>query len=111
MGDSHTHMRRPTRNRRFDLAWAASLLDFRVAQESLAGLVAGAELARLGACRLCRLLDRGETMTAGRETAGLEARARILAADIQAAAGSLMGPSWARAQLAAGDPPSPDERT
>ncbi len=91
--------------------FSSILMDFRVAQESLAGLVAGAELARLGACRLCRLLDKGETTTAGREAAGLEARALALAADINSVGGSLLGSSWTQARLAAAAAPSSNERT
>jgi hypothetical protein len=91
--------------------FSSILMDFRVVQERLAGLVAGAALARLSACRLCRLLEKGDTITAGRETPGSEAQARALAADIRAVAGSLLGPSWTAVRLAAGDGPGAAERT
>jgi hypothetical protein len=81
--------------------FSSILMDFRAVQERLAGLAAGAELARLGACRLVRLLERGDTLAAGRETSGLEARARVLAADIRAVSGSLLGPAWTAERLPA----------
>ena len=91
--------------------YSSSLMDFREVQESLAGLVSGAELARLGACRLCRLLERGETDQAALESAALDARAAALAADLRSVAGSLLGPSWVDARLPADEGPSAIERT
>jgi len=91
--------------------YSSSLMGFREVQERLAGLASGAELARLGACRLCRLLARGEASRAGLEASGLEARASALAAEVRSVAGSLLGPSWAAARLPAAEGPSPDERT
>jgi hypothetical protein len=91
--------------------YSSSLMDFREAQERLAVLVSGAELARLGACRLCRLLERGEKDQAVRETAGLDARAGTLAADVRSVALSLLGSSWVAACLPADEGPSSNERT
>ena len=91
--------------------YSSSLLDFRRVQESLAGLISGAELARLGACRLCRLLERGEEDRAVRETAGLDARAIALAAEVRSVALSVLGSSWVDARLPADGGPSNDERT
>jgi hypothetical protein len=90
--------------------FASILMDFRAVQERLAGLVTGADLARFGACRLVRLLERGDTAAATREAAGLETRARLLAADIRAVAGALLGPAWTADRLP-GAGPSDDERT
>jgi hypothetical protein len=90
--------------------FSSILMDFRAVQERLAGLVAGAELARLWACRLCRLLERGDVTAAGRETACLQARAPALAADIRSVARALLGPDWSGDRLAAAGP-SEDERT
>jgi len=87
--------------------FSSILMDFRAVQEKLARLMAESELARFGACRLCRLLERGDTISAGRETAGLEARAAALAGEIRSVAAELLGPSWAAARLpeATGHPP------
>jgi hypothetical protein len=90
--------------------FSSILMDFRAVQERLAGLAAGAELARFGACRLCRLLEKGDAPAAGRETAGLVARARVLAADIRSAAGALLGQAWTADRLAP-DGPFAGERT
>lgn len=92
-------------------AFSSSLMGCREIQESLAGLVSGAGLVRFGACRLCRLLERGERARADREAAGLEARARALAADTRSLARSLLGEAWAEARLPADDFPTPRERT
>jgi hypothetical protein len=90
--------------------FSSILMDFRVAQERLAGLVAGAELARLGACRIGRLIERSDDLAVRSETPGLAARAAELAAEIGAAAGALLGPEWVATFLATGGP-SDDERT
>lgn len=91
--------------------YSSSLMDFRQVQERLAGLVSGAELARLGACRLCRLIERGETERAFFESKALQARAASLEAAIRSVAGSVLGPSWVAALLPSGAGPTPDERT
>jgi hypothetical protein len=90
--------------------YASSLMDFRQVQERLAGLVLGAELVRLGACRLCRLIERGETERAVFESKALQARAGSLEAEVRSVAGSVLGPSWVAARLPAVAGPIPDER-
>lgn len=92
-------------------AFASSLMGCRDVQESLAGLVAGAELMRLGACRLCRLLDRREEARAEAEAVRLLAGARALAGDVRAVAISLLGPAWVTEHLPEDDPVPADERT
>jgi hypothetical protein len=91
--------------------YSSSLMDFREVQERLAGLVSGAELARFGACRLCRLLDKGETARASLESGALSARAAALEAEVRSVAGSLLGPSWVDARLPADEAPTANERT
>ncbi len=92
-------------------SFSSSLMGCREVQESLAGLAAGAGLARFATCRLCRLLERGERDRAGRESVLLEAMVRSLAADVRAVALSLLGGAWVEENLPADDPPSDDERT
>ncbi|HSA94878.1 MAG TPA: hypothetical protein VLJ16_02420 [Acidobacteriota bacterium] len=92
-------------------AFASSLLGCRDVQESLAGLVTGAELMRLGACRLCRLLDRGDIPRADAESVRILAGLRAFAAEVRAAAVSLLGADWAAANLAEDRTAAPDERT
>ncbi len=91
--------------------YSSSLMDFREVQERLAGLISGAGLARLGACRLCRLLERGETERAALESGAFDALAAALEADIRAVAGSLLGPSWVDISLPADEAPTAKERT
>jgi len=92
-------------------AFSSSLMGCRDVQESLAGLVAGAELMRLGACRLCRLLDRGEEARAEAEAAPLLAGARALAGEVRAVALDLLGEAWTAEHLPEDDPVPADERT
>jgi hypothetical protein len=82
----------------------------REVQESLAGLLTGADLVRLGACRLCRLLEKGERERASRESAGLDGPAAELEAGIRSVARALLGGAWVEAKLAFDGPPV-DERT
>lgn len=92
-------------------AFASSLMGCRQVQESLAGLVSLADGARLGACRLCRLIERGDGERAGREAALLWDRLGPLAEDLRAAARSLLGEGWVAANFPPdGLPPGP-ERT
>jgi hypothetical protein len=91
-------------------AFASSLMGCREIQESLAGLVAGAELVRLGTCRICRLLERGERDMAEAESARLRGRAVRLAREVRSVALSLLGTPWVEANLPADDPVSDDER-
>lgn len=91
-------------------AFSSSLMGCRETQESLAVLLTGADLVRLGACRLCRLLEKGDRDRAAREAAGLEGPAADLEAGIRSAARALLGGAWVEANLAF-DIPSVDERT
>jgi hypothetical protein len=91
--------------------YSSSLMDFRKVQERLAGLVSGAGLARLGVCRLCRLLERGETDKATLESRALDARAAALEADLRSVAGSVLGQSWVDTRLPADKGPTAGERT
>lgn len=92
-------------------AFSSSLMGCREVQESLASLVAGADLVRLGACRLCCLLERGERDRAGLESKSLDVRAGALAEEARAVASALLGEPWAQATLDADGGPSADERT
>jgi hypothetical protein len=89
-------------------AFASSLMGCREVQESLAGIAWGAELLRLGTCRVLRLLDRGEPDRAEAESARLLDRAAALARDARSVALALLGEAWAGARLA-GEEPSPTE--
>jgi hypothetical protein len=91
--------------------FSSSLMGCREVQESLAGLIARAELVRFGAGRMCLLLERGERDRAALESAPLDARAGELAAATRAVALSLLGEAWVRTHLDAGGGPSADERT
>jgi hypothetical protein len=91
--------------------YSSSLMDFREVQERLAGLISGAELARLGACRLCRLLERGQAERAALESEAFDARAAALEAEVRSVAGSLLGRSWVDARLVADEGPTANERT
>jgi hypothetical protein len=91
-------------------AFASNLMGCREVQESLAGLASAAEWLRFGACRLCRLLERGDRLRAEAEAAGLRARARDIAAAVRAAALSLLGAPWVAENLGDDAVPSADER-
>lgn len=91
--------------------FASSLMGCREAQDRLAGLASASELLRLGTCRLCRLVERGERDRAGTESARLLGPARALDGDVRAVAASLLGPAWVQANLPADGPTSNDERT
>jgi len=91
--------------------FSSILMDFREAQERLASLISGADLARFGACRLCRLIERGERDRAGREAAGLLTRAAAFDAEVRSVAAFLLGPEWAGAPAPLDNAPAADERT
>ena len=92
-------------------AFSSSLMGCREVQESLASLVAGADLVRLGACRLCCLLERGERDRACLESERFDIRAGELAEEVRAVASALLGEPWVHATLDADGGPSADERT
>lgn len=91
--------------------FASSLMGCREVQDRLAGLASAVELLRLGTCRLCRLVERGERDRAGSESARLLVAARALGGDARAVAHSLLGPAWVQANLPEDGPTSNDERT
>lgn len=91
-------------------AFSSSLMGCREVQESLAGLLTGADLVRLGACRLCRLLEKGDRDRAVRESASLDGPAAELEAAIRSVAQALLGGAWVETNLAPGGPAA-DERT
>jgi hypothetical protein len=92
-------------------AFSSCLMGCREIQESLAGLVSGAELMRVGACRLCRLLDRREAERAEREAVRLLAGAQALAGEVRTVALSLLGEAWVAENLPGDLFIPPDERT
>lgn len=92
-------------------AFASCLMGCREIQESLAGLASGAEWLRFGACRLCRLLERGDRTRAEAEATRLLAKAREIAGDVRAVALSLLGAPWVAENLADDDVLSANERT
>jgi hypothetical protein len=91
--------------------FASSLMGCREVQESLAGIAWGAELLRLGTCRVLRLLDRGEPDRAEAESARLLGRAAVLARETRSVALSLLGEAWVGARLAGIEPSPTEERT
>jgi hypothetical protein len=91
--------------------FSSSLMGCREVQEGLAGLVSGAELLRLGTCRLCRLLDRGDGDRAAAESVRLLARAKALSGEVRAVALSLLGAPWVAENLAGDEPFAAHERT
>jgi hypothetical protein len=92
-------------------AFSSSLMGCREVQESLAGLVSGAELLRFGACRLCRLLDRGDGDRVVAESVRFLDGAKALAGDVRAVALSLLGAPWVAENLAGDDLFVAHERT
>ncbi len=99
-----------TRSARERGAFASSLMGCREVQESLAGIAWGAELLRLGTCRVLRLLDKGETDRAEAESVRLLDRAAALARDTRSVAQALLGEAWAGSRLAGEEPPPNKER-
>lgn len=90
--------------------FASSLMGFREVQESLACLYTGAEALRLGACRVCSLLERGERGGGEAESLRLHAKARALARDARAVALKLLGEAWVRENLPGDGSPEAEER-
>ena len=91
-------------------AFASNLMGCREVQESLAGIAWGAELLRLGTCRVLRLIDRGEPGGAEAESARLLDRAAALARDTRSVALALLGDAWAGARLAEEESSQTEER-
>jgi alkylation response protein AidB-like acyl-CoA dehydrogenase len=90
--------------------FASSLMGFREIQESLAGLASGVELLRLGACRVCRLLDQGRRDRGEAESALLYTQAMALLRDARSVAAGLLGAAWLTDNIPGDEPPSPNER-
>ena len=77
----------------------SSLMGCRELQESLAGLASGVEILRLGACRICHLLDRGERDRAEAELALLCEKALALDREARSVAVGLLGEVWTKDSL------------
>lgn len=91
-------------------AFASSLMGCREAQESLAGIAWGAELLRLGTCRVLRLLHKGEPARAEAESVRLLDRAAALARDTRSVALALLGEAWVGSRLTGAEPLPTEER-
>jgi hypothetical protein len=79
-------------------------------QEDLAGLASGVEILRLGACRLCHLLDRGERGRGEAELTGLYEKALALGRETGSVALGLLGEAWTRDNLSGQEFSSEHER-
>lgn len=90
--------------------FASSLMGFREVQESLAGLVSGVETLRLGACRVCHLLDHGERERGGAESIQLYDKALTLERDALSLALGLLGEAWTKDNIPEDESPSEHER-
>ena len=88
----------------------SSLMGCRELQETLAGLASGVELLRLGACRICHLLDRGERDRGEAELAPLYEKALALGREAGSAALGLLGEVWTRDNFPGDEFPSEHER-
>ena len=76
-----------------------SLMGCREIQEGLAGLASGVEILRLGACRLCHLLERGERDRGEAESVHLYEKALALGREARSVALGLLGEAWTRDNL------------
>ncbi len=76
--------------------FASSLMGCRELQEGLAGLASGVEILRLGACRICHLLERGERDMGEKELALLYEKALDLDREVRSMALGLLGEIWTR---------------
>jgi len=74
----------------------SSLMGCRELQESLAGLASVIEILRLGACRICHLLARGERDRGEAELALLYEKAFALDHEARSVAAELLGEVWTR---------------
>jgi hypothetical protein len=87
---------REARDRGF---FESSLMGCREIQEGLAGLASGVEILRLGACRLCHLLERGERDRGEAESVPLYEKALALGREARSVALGLLGEAWTRDKL------------
>jgi hypothetical protein len=87
---------REARDRGF---FESSLMSCRELQEGLAGLASGVEVLRLGACRLCYLLARGERDRGEAESVLLYEKALALGREARSVAINLLGEAWTRDNL------------
>jgi len=87
---------REARDRGF---FESSLMGCRELQEGLAGLASGVEILRLGACRLCYLLARGERDRGEAESVLLYEKALALGREARSVALGLLGEAWTRDNL------------
>ncbi len=88
----------------------SSLMGCRELQESLAGLASGIEVLRLGACRICHLLARGERDRGEAELTRLYEKALALGREARSVALSLLGEAWTRDNLPGDEFSSEHER-
>ena len=77
----------------------SSLMGCREHQEDLAGLASRIEILRLGACRICHLLARGERGRGEAELASLYEKALDLGREAGSVALGLLGEAWTRDNL------------
>ena len=87
---------REARDRGF---FESSLMGCRELQEGLAGLVCRVEILRLGACRICHLLERGERDRGEAESVPLYEKALALVREARSVALGLLGEVWTRDNL------------
>ena len=87
---------REARDRGF---FESSLMGCRELQEGLAGLASGVEILRLGVCRLCHLLVRGERDRGEAESVPLYGKALALGRETRSMALGLLGEAWTRDNL------------
>ena len=87
---------REARDRGF---FESSLMGCRELQEGLAGLASGVEILRLGACRICYLIARGERDQAEAESVPLYEKALALGREARSVALRLLGEVWIRDNL------------
>ncbi|MCX6569634.1 MAG: hypothetical protein NT147_11395 [Candidatus Aminicenantes bacterium] len=89
----------------------SSLMGCRKLQEGLAGLASGIEILRLGACRVCHLLARGERDPGEEEMALLYEKALALDREVRSVALGLLGEVWTKDNLPGDESSSEYERS
>ena len=77
----------------------SSLMGCRELQEGLAGLACRVEILRLGACRICHLLERGERDRGEAESVSLYEKGLALVREARSVALGLLGEVWTRDNL------------